>query len=466
MTTRPTVSPLFATDATFSAGAESGLAPRLDPGAGFRGQGWYANTRFASRHFNFLRGLIGDWVSYLDQKTGHAQNVLNFGADPLGASDSTTAIANANTAASSADGYVWFPGGSFRCDDSLHPSPGVSWKGVPDGTFLNINHATKSQLIFDNGSSRKGFTEFSGIGFGALVDNTGDAVVVSNNLKLKFSNCTWNDPGSGGSPKLKGRFLNGGGAGTIVAFEDCWMKALGTVTALLLSSTGGELRLSGTDLFMPATYTGPLIDIDDGIIKAFENTFDVTAHGGSSDIIELLSLGYHVLRGNTFKGAFSSGSCITAFGGTKLSETDSVFDTVNAYNITGGALALGSELTLQSPIATTISGTGTVTCATGYRGQSFKFTSTSFGATGPLIVMPGILFINQRFTLTVFNAGDDSWTSGFSISGAVIPLPSQLTLSNISANVRTLSFVALDVNADGTPFWVVESDPTSPYAAT
>jgi hypothetical protein len=77
VTTRPTDSPLFAYDATFSSGDESGLSPRLDPGAGFRAQGVYPNRRMPARWFNWLKGIHGDWINYLDQRYGNVFSVLN-----------------------------------------------------------------------------------------------------------------------------------------------------------------------------------------------------------------------------------------------------------------------------------------------------------------------------------------------------------------------------------------------------
>lgn len=461
MTTRPTVSPLFATAATFSAGTEVGLVPRLDPGAGFRAQGWYPNRRVPARWFNFLLGLAGDWIAYLTQKTDHYQNVLNHGANPLGTTDSTAAFAAADAAASSTGGFVWAPPGSYRHDDTLHPSAGVSWIGVPDSTYLNINHATKDQLLFDVGGSRKNITEIRGISFGALVNNTGNAVSIPSGVTRRgiFRDCTWNDPGSGGSPLLKGRKALIQGSGSVLAFERCWLSAVGTAAAMLLSATNSELHLNDTRLIMPATYTGPLLEIDDGVLHAHDNVFDVTAHSGSADIIELLALGCHVLKDNTFLGAFSSGACIkTLSGGIKISETGSVFDTVNAYSL-AGSLALGSELSLQNPIASTIGGAGTITCATGYRGQSLRCTN-NFGGVGPLIVMSPELFVDQRFTLTLHNDSLVPW-SGVTFSGVVVPT----TVSITNGFVRTLQFRAMDANADGTPHWVIEHDPSSQYAA-
>jgi hypothetical protein len=466
MTTRPTTSPLWATDDTFSDGVEVGLSPRLDPGAGVRAQGIKPRRRWPARWFNSARGILGDWVDYLDQKTQHCHNVLNFGADPLGASDSTAAIAAANSAAAASGGYVWFPAGSYRHDDSLHPAPGVNWYGVPDGSFVLINHATKPQLVYDTGSSRKGFTEISGIGFGALVDNTGNAVSVSHDVRLLFRNCTWNDPGSGGSPKLKGRLASIQGT-TQVAFERCELIGVGAVSLVLLASATGRLHLDRSRLVMPTTFTGPLVEIDDGSLRADACYFDVTAHGGSADIIGIIGTGgtHHVV-GNEFHGLFSSGSAIAAVGGATIVERDSLFDAVNPYDITGGSLALGSELSLGAPLATSTAGTGTFVCPAGYRGQSIKFTSLSFGATGPTILLPAILYIGQPYTLTVYNAGDDTWTSGFIVSGVVVPSPiAPLQLSNIGANVRVLNLIAMDADVDGSPHWVSASDPVTAFAA-
>jgi len=64
--TRPTVSAAFSTNTNASAGPEAGLSTRLDPGAGLRAEGFYGETRLPVRAFNFLLGLVGDWIGYLD----------------------------------------------------------------------------------------------------------------------------------------------------------------------------------------------------------------------------------------------------------------------------------------------------------------------------------------------------------------------------------------------------------------
>jgi hypothetical protein len=68
MTTRPAYTPLFATDPTLdvSAGLDAGLAPRNDPGALVRGQGFHP-AKLPCRWLNHELGVHGDWLAYLDE---------------------------------------------------------------------------------------------------------------------------------------------------------------------------------------------------------------------------------------------------------------------------------------------------------------------------------------------------------------------------------------------------------------
>lgn len=448
MTTRPTVSPLFATDATFSAGSESGLVPRLDPGAGFRGQGVYPNTRVAARHWNFLRGIVGDWAAYLAQKTDHCQNVLNFGANPLGSSDSAAAIQAADAAAATSGGFVLFPAGSYRHDASLHPTPGVSWIGVPDLTFLNINHATQPQLVFDTSASNQRFTEFSGLGFGALVDNTGDAVSISHRVNLRFSNCAWNDPGFG-SPRLKGRLLLGQGTGTQVIYDTCYLDALGTATALFWSSSSGRLRVQGCELLMPVTYTGPLVEIDDGQLQALHNLFDVTAHTGSADVIELIATGYHLLKGNKFLGATSSGASVkTLSGGIKLSASGNLFDTINTYSL-AAALATGSQVDLV-PQLQQLATSGFITLPAWIASH----TVISSFTTSPTVTFQAPLFEGQPLDFTLRNShASIDWAGLINLAGPVYYSASDYG-GLVHGHTLTASFVAQRLSSGGQLTWV------------
>jgi len=67
--TRPTNSPLFATDANLSGGPQIGLSTRLSPGTATLGQGFWKGRKLPGRAFSYIVGVIGDWCRYLDQKS-------------------------------------------------------------------------------------------------------------------------------------------------------------------------------------------------------------------------------------------------------------------------------------------------------------------------------------------------------------------------------------------------------------
>jgi hypothetical protein len=69
MPTRPSASPLYATDSTLASGPESGQPTRLNPGAGILAQGLLAGVKLTARVLSHVLGTHGDWVDYLDQKT-------------------------------------------------------------------------------------------------------------------------------------------------------------------------------------------------------------------------------------------------------------------------------------------------------------------------------------------------------------------------------------------------------------
>lgn len=477
MTTRPTISPLFATDATFTGGDLAGSPPRLDPGAGFRAQGAYPNRRWPARWWNFVRGLAGDWIDYLDQKTRHRYNLLNFGADPLGVTPCDAAITAALAAAGPTSGIIVVPPGSFTHINPIAHEPGINWEGVPGASFLNINHATNDQQRWGTGSSNHSLTEISGISFGALVDNTGFAInnPFGHTIRVTYRNCAWNDDASGSGPRLKGRLALIQGGDSVFDFDNCHLEALNGGDSLVLLSAPGDAQLwlrGKTRLVMPATYSGPLVEIDDGTLHAIGNIIDVTAHGGSAAIWSLSSSGPHVIRDNEYHGAFSSGATISTFTGVRVNESGSLFDVVNPYDIAGGALALGSELTLANPIASLYGGSSNFPCATGYRAQSVKFTD-NFGGNGPLIILPSVLFHGQRFTLTVYNASFVPWSgTGITFSGAAVQVaPGNSTVAKYDGKltngwVRTFNFIALDNDGDGDPTWVLESEPSPQYPAS
>lgn len=77
MPTRPTNSPLYATDATILTGPETGQTTRLNPGAGILAQGILAGVKLPGRVIAHILGTHGDWINYTDQRVLAAQ-VINW----------------------------------------------------------------------------------------------------------------------------------------------------------------------------------------------------------------------------------------------------------------------------------------------------------------------------------------------------------------------------------------------------
>lgn len=66
-------------------------------------------------------------------------NVLGYGADPSGVSDSTSAFAQALTA-TSAGQYVYIPNGTYLISSSMSPKSNVTWRGQStSGTIIKLD---------------------------------------------------------------------------------------------------------------------------------------------------------------------------------------------------------------------------------------------------------------------------------------------------------------------------------------
>lgn len=391
-------------------------------------------------------------------------NAVKYGADPTGAADSTAAIQAANDDAAAAGGHVLFMPGSYKHNDSLHPSPGVHWFGVPDVTFLLLNHATKDQFIWDNGSSRNGFTRHFGLGFGALVDNSGSCIFApsGHSHRLKYTMCTFNDPGSGGSAKLKGKFALLQGDTGIYTFEHCDFNILSGMAGngLLLSTFYGRLILERNRATWPVTYAHDFIDIDDGESEAYNNRFDMSLHNGTQNVFNYASSVHQVAKGNIFRGGASfNGSAFAGGGGNLVNETGSTFLAVSKPYSFGARLLFNSELTLSAH-DTLVSSSNAPVCTDGFRAMTMKLSGTT-----PTITLPTILFAGQEFELSVYNVSGSTWAGpAFTVGSPGNVVPGGGSQANLKS--RTFRFRALDVKCDGGIVWVQIGDAslgTSPY---
>jgi hypothetical protein len=81
---------------------------------------------------------------WLVLSTPNWKNVLWYGADPTGASSSSTAVASAITAAGSG-GVVYFPAGTYLLTSAIVPASGIRFTG--DGAFCTTIQSTTSNIF-------------------------------------------------------------------------------------------------------------------------------------------------------------------------------------------------------------------------------------------------------------------------------------------------------------------------------
>jgi hypothetical protein len=420
MTTRPTVSPLVATDATLGTGPESALSPRLDPGAGVRARGLLANNRAPARWFNWMLGLVGDWASYLDQKHQHCHNVLNFpGADPTGATASTAAIQAAIDAADADGGWVLIPPGLWQSGGWVVPK-GVSICGVPDATFVAWNHATANQLVC-TGSELGGPRVIQDIRFIGHVVTTGKSIVNNSAARVQFVRCSWNgfDAG-GGTTNLQGPILGMASNGT-VDFIDCLIEPAGDVDAI--ESSNGILRLVGNRIKMPPTYTQALILHTGGRAFINDNRFDCLSHTGAGVCIHASSLGAPTLiGGNLFEG---DGGAPVPYA-MRWDSLASVIVRPNdirgmfPFHTSNGSLANGSEVALLPYRQDDNGDAETIALRSGYRRYLVRSTTN----TSLAITLPPGYYDGQELDLTYYKSAGSSIVPSFTgtpVTGTVVP---------------------------------------------
>ena len=116
-----------------------------------------------------------------------------YGAKGDGATDDTTAIQAALTAAGAAGGgIVWFPQGSYKTTGKLTVPAKVSlWGPTGLGTSVLLYHATDSILEYGTGSNIDVYQEIRGLTLYAAQANTGYVISVTNagNRWLAVYNC-------------------------------------------------------------------------------------------------------------------------------------------------------------------------------------------------------------------------------------------------------------------------------------
>lgn len=137
---RPTISPSFATASTFPAGASpwSGQPPRVDPSAGVRTQGLTPQTDLPAEYLNFLIGIHGDWINYLDvEATGVVGGTISVAALQVDGAGGAT-VSNNNP------GHICFSGTTptVAADVGAGTSPTISITGSDVRGKLSLTAGT------------------------------------------------------------------------------------------------------------------------------------------------------------------------------------------------------------------------------------------------------------------------------------------------------------------------------------
>lgn len=457
MTTRPTASPAFATDATFTSGTETGLVPRLDPGAGFKQQGWYPNRRMPARWFNWIIGIFGDWLQYLAQKTDGTFSPFNYAGVGDGTVDDTTAVQNCFNAAATAsnDGQmatVDLGGKAWRVTAALYGKPDIN---VKNGRLI-LDHATANFIDFDSSPAGLALAcQWENVQLDIAQANTGIILGASvPGVSVEFKNCRFNNSGL-----CTGRLLLSA-SGSDFRFDHCYGKV--PLNGPGFRSDAGVLEIEGGKWTTPLNYADSIVEGTGGTHRLTGVHFLTSSTTGGNAICVHVAGQKVIANGCLFDDGSGNGNkaffSVLGAGVGDLTEHASVFRGMTAYTF-AAPLALGSVLSLRNPQATTIAAAGTVVCTDGIKAQSFKLTN-AFSGNGPSLQLPAILFVGQEFEITVWNASGTNWTLGIATDSAIGDGSGAVN----DDRARAMRFRALNVKADGTPRWNQMSEATSSYA--
>lgn len=124
---RPSKSPTWATDANYSSGVDSGTPTRVDPGAGYRGQGFLPNEEVPAPVVNHALGVHGDWLQYLadiDWLNWQVINASNFTSDTLNVGSPVAMGKRSTEAAAFSDGLLAAPTDG---NGVIYSGDGINW---------------------------------------------------------------------------------------------------------------------------------------------------------------------------------------------------------------------------------------------------------------------------------------------------------------------------------------------------
>lgn len=373
-----------------------------------------------------------------------------FGAKGLSSVDDLAAFQAAHTALAVDGGELRLGPTLYRLDGLLTMPSNVSWKGVPDATYVMWNHASANRMVFTSYNDGGPLT-FKDIRFIGSVAGTGTFAVNNADARVVFERCTWNgnDPGGGSTDSLRGRIVTLATSASEVEFVDCRML-LGAVNQKGLSASDGRIKMRGGVVTFPTAYAEDFAYADsNGSVELDNVRFDLTNHAsGSMKLLYAPSssakarmvgceidatgaagtiLGMHWVNGAQIhtrgNRPLGSAAVFTMYGGSSAG-AGSIVEDFNFTNGAGGPTATIPEF-----------------CET----YVFKGTSTV-----PAFTLPASPRRYQKLRMHIYNASGGNWTT-FSIGTpaiAVIP-----ALNN--GEVCMADFQYTDMFVPGTFQWVM-----------
>lgn len=166
--------PEWATDETYSSGADVGEDTRLEPTTGEKEQGFHRGKRLPARKLNWLLGKLCDWVTHLDEDRVRAASCRNL----VYGTHSTNQAFTLTGAGVQGDGFSWHDGakalqlppgryfahihGTARCSQTSNEAFFGVTIAVGDsfdpGTYCNVevtryNDDPLWPVVLDGGSS-------------------------------------------------------------------------------------------------------------------------------------------------------------------------------------------------------------------------------------------------------------------------------------------------------------------------
>lgn len=462
MTTRPTDSPAFATDATFSAGAESGLAPRLDPGAGVRAQGVYPEAQVPARWFNFLRGIVGDWLLYLTEKTDGVFSPLNFDAVGDNVADDTTALQDCMDAAYAAalaglnagPMTVDLGGLRYRTTAALTVYPHVN---VKNGAIV-LDHASANVVVFSDAVSLETFANWEDVALDCAQENTGTLIVITPVVLARFARCPLNQ-----SSNCTERLLLISAASDVIV-EDITANVGSGGDGITVSN--GKLTLRGGKFSAPAAFADSIVRINGGTeVRCDGVHFDLSATtSGLAACIHFTSANVEIQAyGCEFDDGNNNGN--VAFRSTTLSDNQGrLTERGNKFTGTSGSVGMTPfDLSGYLLLGSSAEGLPHVNAATtdlnvdvpAYA-RTYSLRSTRASTTPANLQIADPVFAGQVLRLQVANDHTVAW-SGFITLTNVLHQPSEADLEDLGADSSERLFLTLVAHRyEGSLDWYLE----------